>query len=90
MRAGKRLIYSETVCSLEKCNENKIKGGKYCLEHTCETDGCLNQKSIASHYCYTCIENRRDNKVEEITLTDSQVQKAKETVKEYENAEKHF
>lgn len=78
------VIYSETTCSLENCDNTRVNGGKYCSEHTCETEGCVNKKAPGSYSCYSCHEdslnNQDDNK---ITLTDSQVNKAKQAVKEY-------
>ena len=78
------VIYSETTCSLENCDNTRINGGKYCSEHTCETEGCINKKAPGSYSCYSCHEdslnNQDDNK---ITLTDSQVNKAKQAVEEY-------
>lgn len=78
------VIYSETTCSLDNCDNTRINGGKYCSEHTCETEGCTNKKAPGSYSCYSCREesfNNLDN--QEVVLTDSQVQKAKEAVKEY-------
>ena len=81
------VIYNETTCSLENCDNTRVNGGKYCSEHTCETEGCVNKKAPGSYICYSCHEdslnNQDDNK---ITLTDSQVNKAKQAVKEYCNS----
>ena len=38
------VIYNETTCSLENCDNTRVNGGKYCSEHTCETEGCVNKK----------------------------------------------
>ena len=76
-------IYTEITCSLDNCDDARVKGGKYCLEHTCETENCFNQKSPGSYCCYTCIENDLNNNSNKITLTDTQVQKAKEAIAEY-------
>ena len=78
------VIYTETTCSLENCDDNRIKGGKYCYEHICETEHCVNQKSPGSYSCYSCHEdslNEQDSG--EVTLTDSQVDKAKQAVENY-------
>ena len=79
------VIYSETTCSLENCDNTRINGSKYCSEHNCEWEGCSSPKGAGkTHYCYYHAEqNALNNQVEEITLTDSQVNKAKQAVEEY-------
>lgn len=76
-------IYKEVICSQKNCNNFKIKNGEYCSEHTCEVEGCFNEKSPGSNMCYSCIEDSLNNESEEITLTESQVSEAKQVIKEY-------
>lgn len=76
-------IYKEVVCSQEKCNNFKVKNGKYCSEHTCEIDGCFNKKSPGSDMCYSCIEDSWNNQSEEVKLTDLQVSNAKQVIEDY-------
>ena len=82
------VIYSETTCSLENCDNTRVNGGKYCSEHNCEWEGCTSPKGAGkTHYCYYHVEQSAlNNQVEEITLTDSQVNKAKQAIKEYCNS----
>lgn len=79
------VVCIETTCSLDNCDNTRISGGKYCSEHNCEWEGCTSQKGAGKkHYCYYHVEqNALNNQVEEVVLTDSQVQKAKEAVREY-------
>lgn len=79
------VIYIETTCSLENCDNTRINGSKYCSEHNCEWEGCSSPKGAGKmHYCYYHVEqNALNNLVEEITLTDSQVNKAKNAIEEY-------
>ena len=77
------IICIETTCDLDNCYNARVKNGKYCSEHTCESDGCVNKKSPGSDMCYSCIEDSWNNQSEEITLTDSQVKKAKQVIEEY-------
>ena len=79
------VIYIETTCSLKNCDNMRVKNGKYCPEHTCEWEGCTDKKGIGkTHYCYYHVEqNALNNKIEEITLTDYQVNQAKQVIKEY-------
>lgn len=79
------VVYIETTCSLENCDNTIINGSKYCSEHNCEWGGCSSQKGAGkTHYCYYHVEqNALNNQVEEIILTDSQINKAKQAVEEY-------
>lgn len=76
-------IYNEAVCSRKNCNNFKVKNGKYCSDHTCETEGCINEKEPGFNFCYSCIEDSWNNQSEEIMLTDSQVTRAKQAIEEY-------
>lgn len=76
-------IYKEAICNQRDCNNVKVKNGKYCSDHTCEAERCFNEKSPGSNMCYSCIEDSWNNELEEITLTDTQVSKAKQAIKEY-------
>lgn len=78
------IIYTETTCSLDNCDNTRVNGGKYCYEHTCETEGCTNKKAPGSYSCYSCHEDSRNNQDnEETALTNSQVNKAKKAIEEY-------
>ncbi len=78
------IVYIETTCSLDNCDNKRIKNGKYCLEHTCETEGCVNKKAPGSYSCYSCHEDSRNNQNDDtITLTDSQVNSAKQLIQDY-------
>ena len=78
------IIYTETTCSLDNCDNTRVNGGKYCHEHTCETEGCTNKKAPGSYSCYSCHEDSRNNQDnKETVLTDSQVNKAKNAIEEY-------
>ena len=77
------IICIETTCDFDNCYNARVKNGKYCSEHTCESDGCVNKKSPGSDMCYSCIEDSWNIQSEEITLTDSQVKKAKQVIEEY-------
>lgn len=78
-------IYIETTCSIKNCNNARVNGSKYCSEHKCEWEGCTSPKGAGkTHYCYYHVEqNALNNKVEEITLTESQVSNAKQAIEEY-------
>ncbi len=76
-------VYKEGICSQKKCNNHKIKNGEYCYEHTCEVDGCVNERFPGHHKCYSCMEDSRNNQSEEIKLTDVQVSKAKQVIEQY-------
>lgn len=78
-------IYTETTCSTDNCDDTRVKNGQYCTEHTCSVDECTAEKGVCISMCYYHDEERiknlqSDNK---ITLTDAQVQKAKEAIAEY-------
>ena len=78
-------IYKEVICSKKNCSNFKIKNGEYCSEHNCEWEGCTSPKGAGkTHYCYYHAEqNALNNQSKEITLTDSQVKKAKQVIEEY-------
>ncbi len=76
-------IYKEVICGKKNCNNFKVKNGEYCYEHTCNVEGCFNEKSPGSEICYSCIEDSWNNKSEEVTLTDSQVNSAKQAIQDY-------
>lgn len=79
------IVYLKTSCSFDNCDNRRVKNGKYCVEHTCEWEGCTLEKGIGkTHYCYYHTEqNALNNKKEDITLTNSQVSKIKSVIKEY-------
>lgn len=79
------VIYTETTCSLDNCDNKRVKNGKYCSEHTCEWEGCTARKGSGKlYYCYYHIEqNNLQNQDDEIVLTDSQVSKAKQAIQDY-------
>lgn len=78
------VIYIETTCSLDNCDNTRVNGGKYCSAHTCETEGCFNKKAPGSYSCYSCHEDSLNNQDEnEVILTDSQVNKAKKAIEDY-------
>lgn len=76
-------ICKEVICSQKNCNNYRVKNGKFCSGHTCEIEGCFNEKSPGSNMCYSCIEDSWNNESEEVTLTDTQVSRAKKVIKEY-------
>lgn len=78
------IIYIESICSLDKCNNPRVRHGEYCSEHTCETKGCTNKKAPGSYTCYSCHDKLLNTQEEEdVILTDSQVAKIKKVIKKY-------
>lgn len=81
------IVYKETTCDLDNCNGKRVKNGRYCVEHTCEVDGCVAQKGVAKTICYYHFEENINNyqTENEFTLTDSQIREARKIVDEYCN-----
>lgn len=81
------VICKETTCNLDDCNGKRIKNGRYCIEHTCEVDGCVAQKGVAKTVCYYHFEEHINNyqTENEFTLTDSQTREVRKIVDEYCN-----
>lgn len=59
-------------CSLENCNNPKMIGSDYCLDHTCKKEGCSYSKQKCDKYCYahqqelTCaVEDCMNDKVDD-------------------------
>lgn len=80
-------IYKETTCDLDNCNNKSVENGRYCVEHTCEVDGCVAQRGVAKKLCYYHFEEHINNyqTKNEFTLTNSQIKKARKVVDEYCN-----
>lgn len=79
------IAYSQTICSFDNCNNKRIRNGKYCIEHTCNVDGCTEQKGIGISTCYYHHEEHLNNYQEtnKIILTDSQTKQARIVVDDY-------
>lgn len=79
------VVYMETTCDSNDCNKKRVKNGRYCVEHTCEVDGCVAQRGVAKTLCYYHFEEHMNNYQTENTLTDSQIREARKVVDEYCN-----
>ena len=55
------LIYKETTCVLDNCNNKSVENGHYCVEHTCEVDGCVARRGVAKKLCYHHFEEHINN-----------------------------
>ena len=79
------ITYSQIICSFDNCNNKRIKNGKYCIEHTCSINGCIEQKGIGISTCYYHHEERQNNcqEANKIILTDSQIEQSKIVVENY-------
>lgn len=80
-------IYKGTTCDLDDCNKKRVENGHYCVEHTCEVDGCVAQRGVAKNLCYYHFEEYINNyqTENEFILTDSQIREARKVVDEYCN-----
>lgn len=78
-------LYNETICDVNGCNNKCVKNGKYCIEHTCEIEGCVAQKSVAHSMCYYHFDEHIKNYEDDnkIILTDSQIKEARAVVDNY-------
>lgn len=77
------IVTKEKKCKIDNCKNNRIKNGKYCIEHTCEVEGCTAQAGILMPICAYHFEEYLNNPSEETILTDSQIKKAKRAIEEY-------
>lgn len=80
-------IYNGTICNFDDCNKKRVENGHYCVEHTCEVDGCVEQRGIAQKLCYYHFEKHINNyqTENEFILTDSQIRESRKVVDEYCN-----
>lgn len=46
------VINNSKKCSFGGCDNTKIEGSNYCLEHTCKANNCTKSKSKSDTYCY--------------------------------------
>ena len=44
-------VQNKDKCRYNKCENERVEGGEYCVKHTCEVEGCLNSKGRNDHYC---------------------------------------
>lgn len=79
------VIYKNVTCVLDDCSELRVKNGRYCTEHTCSVEGCTAERGVTTSMCSYHFDEHLKNyqSNNKITLTDAQVQKAKEAVAEY-------
>lgn len=79
-------INANKKCEYSNCNNKSIENGKYCIEHTCEWEGCTSEKGVGkTHYCYYHVEQNALQYQEEnkIKLTESEIIQVRKVADDY-------